>query len=89
MSEVLKRRLRYTGHALRNTKTDLMKTVLQGKFAGKRRKGRPSITLINNLEKSSGLSLHKMSQRSRDRDEWRAIVTSAGDPIDEHGDGYK
>ena len=89
LSEVLKRRLRYTGHALRNTKTDLMKTVLQGKFAGKRRKGRPSTTLINNIEKSSGLSLNKMSQRSRDRNKWRAVVMSAGDPIDEHGDGYR
>ena len=89
LSEVQKRRLRYTGHALRNTKTDLMKTVLQGKFAGKRRQGRPSTTLINNIEKSSGLSLHKMSQRSRDRSKWRAVVMSAGDPIDEHGDGYR
>ena len=44
---------------------------------------------INNIEKNSGLSLHKMSQRSRDRNEWRAVVMSAGDPIDEHGDGYK
>ena len=89
LSEVQKRRLRYTGHALRSTKTDLMKTVLQGKFAGKSKKGRPAMTFINNIEKSSGLSLHKMSQRSKDRNEWRAIVMSAEDPIDEHGDGYK
>ena len=46
-------------------------------------------TLINNIEKNSGLGLHKMSQRRRDRNEWRAVVMSAGDPIDEHGDGYK
>ena len=29
LSEVQKRRLRYTGYALCNTKTDLMKTILQ------------------------------------------------------------
>ncbi|RUS81011.1 hypothetical protein EGW08_011216 [Elysia chlorotica] len=89
LSEVQKRRLRYTGHAIRNIKTDLMKTVLQGKFAGKRRKGRPPTTLIDNIEKSSGLSLHKISLRSRDRNKWHTVVMSAGDPIDEHGDGYK
>ena len=66
-----------------------MKTVLHGKFAGKRRKGRNATTLIKITEKNSGLSQDKMSQRSRDRKEWRAVVMSAGDPIDEHGDGYK
>ncbi|RUS69941.1 hypothetical protein EGW08_022297 [Elysia chlorotica] len=89
LSEIHKRRLRYTDHAIRNTKTDLMKPVLQGKFAGKKGKGRPPTTLIDNIEKSSGLSLHQISQRSRDRNKWRAVVMSAGDPIDEHGDGYK
>ena len=89
LSEVHKRRLRYVGHSVRNTKTDLMTTVLQGKFAGKRRRGRPITTFVSNIEKSSGHSLHMMSQLSRDRDDWRAVVMSAGDPIDEHGDGYK
>ena len=89
LNVVQKRRLRYVGHALRNTKTDLMTTVLQGKFAGKRRRGRPVTTYVSNIVKSSRLSLHTMSQMSRDRDEWQALVASAGDPIDEHGDGYK
>ena len=89
LNEVQKRRLRYVGHALRNTKTDLMTTVLQGKFAGKRRRGRPVTTYVSNIVKSSRHSLHTMSQLSRDRDDWRAVVMSAGDPIDEHGDGYK
>ena len=31
LSEISKRRLKYLGHANRNTKTDLMTTVLQGK----------------------------------------------------------
>ena len=35
------RRLKYIGHAMRNTKTDLMKTVFQGKVQSKRRQGRP------------------------------------------------
>ena len=89
LKEVQKRRLRYVGHALRNTKTDLMTTVLQGKFAGKRRRGKPVTTYISNIVKSSRHSLHSMSQLSRDRDDWRAVVMSAGDPIVKHGDGYK
>jgi hypothetical protein len=31
LSEISKRRLKYLGHANRNTKTDLMTAVLQGK----------------------------------------------------------
>ena len=40
-SEISKRRLKYLGHANRNTKTDLMTTVLQGKVEAKRNQGRP------------------------------------------------
>ena len=65
-----------------------MRIVLQGKFAGKRKKGKPATTLINNIEKNSGLSLRK-SQRSRDRNKWCALMMLPGDPIDKHGNGYK
>jgi hypothetical protein len=41
LSEISKKRLKYLGHANRNTKTDLMTTVLQVKVEAKRNQGRP------------------------------------------------
>ena len=38
---IIKRRLKYVGHANRNSKTDLMTAILQGKVEGKRNRGRP------------------------------------------------
>ena len=49
LKEINGRRLRYLGHASRNTKTDLMKTVLQGKTEGKRKSGRPPTSYMINI----------------------------------------
>ena len=71
-----KRKLKYVGHASRNTQTDLMKTVLQGKVESKRRKGRPPANYINKL-RSLGVSLQRTSQESQDRDIWRRTVDAS------------
>ena len=42
LSEISKRRLKYLGHANRNTKRDLMTTVLQGKVTGKKKSRKTS-----------------------------------------------
>ena len=42
LNEIKRRRLKYVGHAVRNPRTDLMSTVLQGKVEGKRGRGRPA-----------------------------------------------
>ena len=41
LKEINKRKLKYIGHANRNTKTQLMKTVLQGKLEAKRKAEKP------------------------------------------------
>ena len=46
LSIAAQRKLKYVGHASRNKATDLMKTVLQGKFQSKRKKGRPPVTCM-------------------------------------------
>ena len=76
--EINRRKLRYVGHALRNTKTDIMATVLQGKVDGKRNRGRPSTTLTNNITSISGLRLSEVVHRSGDRKAWRDVVMSHG-----------
>ena len=50
MNEINKRRLRYTGHALRSQKTDLMSTALMGRVEGCRKRGRPATSLMGRVE---------------------------------------
>jgi len=57
LKEINKRRLRYVGYANRSKHTNLMTTALQGKVEGKRRKGRPPISYIDNLKDASSSSL--------------------------------
>ena len=67
LKEIKKRRLRYVGHANRSKHTDLITTAHQGKVEGKRRKGRPPISYIDNLKDASGLgSLQQMIEDSRE-----------------------
>ncbi|GFS06155.1 endonuclease-reverse transcriptase [Elysia marginata] len=68
------RKLKYVGHALRNHRTSLMKTVCEGRLDGRRRKGRPPISLVTNLTTACGLSLHQIVQKSQDRAGWQQKV---------------
>ena len=87
LSEISKRRLKYLGHANRNTKTDLMTTVLQGKVEAKRNYGRPPTSYIDNVKVDSGLQLYDVIHQRRDRDRWRPLVARSGAPTDGHGHG--
>ena len=73
------------GHAVRNPRTDLMSTVLQGKVEGKRGRGRPEMTYID-IKKDSGLSLSQIVRLSEDSDDWWSVVTKAGAAYFEHED---
>jgi len=81
------RKLKYVGHANRNTRTSLMTTVLQGKMDAKRNSGRPPKSYMSNITSSSGLKIDQVVRQSRDRRRWLSIVTSSGAPTDERGDG--
>ena len=75
-SIINKRKLKYIGHASRNQNTQLMKQVFQGKIQSQRKKGRPSASYINSLNKSLGLKLQSISRDSQDREKWKQIVWS-------------
>lgn len=83
-----KRRLKYVGHAARNTKTDLMKTTLQGKTCTSRRKGRPPISYTENIRKLAGLTLQEICQKSQDREKWNTFVAQRAKANFEDGDAY-
>ena len=89
LSEISKKRLKYVGHANRNTKPDLMTTVLQGKVEAKRNQGKPPASYIDNVKADSGLQLYEVIHQRRDRDRWRPVVAKSGAPTDGHGLGDK
>ena len=66
--------MKYIGHATRNTKTNLMAVAYQGKVEGRRKKGCPPITLLDNIKTASGLSIHEVARSSSDREKWRQTV---------------
>ena len=76
LTTINKRKMKYIGHPARNENTQLMKTVLEGKIQSKRKKGRPSASYINSLNKSLGLKLQSISRDSQDREKWKQIVWS-------------
>ena len=81
------RKLRYIGHAARNQKTDLMKVAYQGIIDAKRRRGRPTTTLLNNIKEVSGLDIYRIAWESEDRFSWRELVMSATTPNSDDRDG--
>ena len=77
LNTIRKRKLKYVGHASRNTKAPLMTTALQGKVqSATSRRGRPKASYINTLKKATGLGLQKMFTESQDREQWRDLVKS-------------
>ena len=78
LKDINRRRLKYLGHAIRNPRTNLMATVLQGRVESGRRRGRPITTYMSNIRNVTGLTLGEVVHRSRDRDDWRAVVARHG-----------
>ena len=86
LSTINRRKLRYLGHANRNSKTNLMTTVLQGKIEAKRNRGRPPISYMTNITEISGLSLSEVVHMSRNRQQWRETVKRLGAATIDPGD---
>ena len=69
-----RRKLKYIGHASRNQSTNLMTIAYQGKLDGRNCKGRPAVSVIENVKKASGLKLQEVSWKSQNRESWRRFV---------------
>ena len=74
LNEMNKRKLKYIGHAVRNNRTTLMKTALEGKVEGTGRIGRHPKSYMENVTQVSGLKLKAVMKESLDRDGWRRMV---------------
>ena len=86
LSKINRRKLNYLGHANRNTRKNLITTELQGKVEAKRNRGRPPISYMASITANSDLSLSDLVHKSRDWQEWRAIVARLGGATIHPGD---
>ena len=57
----------YSNNALDCCAGELGTTILEGKVEGKRSRGRPKATWLDNIKDWTGLSLHAAVQRAKDR----------------------
>ena len=69
-----RRKLKNIGHGSRNQSTNLMTIAYQGKLEGRNCKGRPAVSVIENVRKASGLKLQEVRWKSQNRESWRRFV---------------
>ena len=80
LGSIKKRKLTYLGHIMRKQGDNLEKTVIQGVVPGKRGRGRPRRTWMDDATEWTGMELEQMIKATKDRNKWRRIVYNAANP---------
>ena len=70
---ILKLRLQYFGHLMRR-EISLEKTLMLGKFEGKRRRGRQRMRWLESVIEATNMNLTKLLEAVEDRRAWCALV---------------
>ena len=76
VSNIKKMKLRYAGHVTRKDDS-IEKTIIQGMVEGKRGKGRPRRTWMDDITEWTRLSTNEVIKAAKVRQNWRNIVHNA------------
>ena len=81
---VVRCKLSYFGHTIRDGGCELVKCMIQGKVSGNPRRGRPMTSYSSNITKWMNESMYRITRDTRDRDEWRRLIQCAARGADHH-----
>ena len=65
------RKIKYFGHLKRHV--TIQSHIMEGRVSGKRKRGRPIRSWMDDIKAWTGLSAAECSIRARDRDDWRTV----------------
>ena len=81
---VVRRKLSFFGHTIRDGGCELVKCVIQGKVNGKRRRGRPKTSYSSNITKWTYESTERITRETQHRAGLRILVRCAAGAADHH-----